>query len=41
MAVIDERGSNVFRFDFRRLLTSIHELDGHLRGLLHQAGEPG
>ena len=40
MAVIDERGSNVFRFGFRRPLTSIDELGGHLRGLLHQAGEP-
>ena len=38
MAVIDERGSNVFRFGFRRPLTSIEELGGHLRGLLHQAG---
>ena len=42
LAVIDERGSNVFRFGFRRPLTTVDELGGQLRGLFHQAGtEPG
>jgi hypothetical protein len=42
MAVIDEHGSNISRFDFRRPLTTIDELGGHLRGLFHQGdAEPG